>query len=182
MSQLKVAIVCDWLTGIGGAERVVLELHKLYPEAPIYTSQYTPSKIDWFDGVDVRTGWLQKLPPQLKKFLPVLRAWYFSHLDLSNYDLVLSASGAEAKGVTTGPNTVHVSYCHSPTHYYWQRYDEYLAHPGLPRGLNWLGRLGLKMLVSPLRRWDKRAAKRPTALIANSTHIQAMIKKLINIC
>jgi glycosyltransferase involved in cell wall biosynthesis len=177
MSAPRVAIVCDWLTGIGGAERVILELHKLYPEAPIFTSQYNPAKIDWFADADVRTGWLQKLPASLKKFLPVLRAWYFSHLDLSDYDLVLSSSGAEAKGVKTGPNTVHISYCHSPTHYYWIRYDEYLAHPGFPRGLNWLARLGLKLLVEPLRRWDKRAAKRPTLLIANSTHTQAMIKK-----
>jgi glycosyltransferase involved in cell wall biosynthesis len=175
--NFRVAIVCDWLTGIGGAERVLLELHKLYPEAPIYTSQYTPSKIDWFADADVRTGWLQKLPSGLKKFLPVLRAWYFSHLDLSDYDLVLSSSGAEAKGVKIGPKTVHISYIHSPTHYYWIRYDEYLAHPGFPRGFNWLARLGLKLLVEPLRRWDKRAAKRPTILVANSTYTQAMIKK-----
>ena len=71
---LKVALVCDWLTGIGGAERIVLELHKMYPDAPIYTSQYDPRKINWFAGADVRTGWLQKLPVSLKKFLPVLRA------------------------------------------------------------------------------------------------------------
>ncbi|HVX56408.1 MAG TPA: glycosyltransferase family 4 protein, partial [Candidatus Saccharimonadales bacterium] len=74
MSQpgtLKVAIVCDWLTGIGGAERVVLELHRLYPDAPIYTSQYDPSKIDWFKDADVRTTWLQRLPSSLKKFLPL---------------------------------------------------------------------------------------------------------------
>lgn len=174
---MKVAIVCDWLTGIGGAERVVLELHRLYPDAPIYTSQYDPSKIDWFDGADVRTTWLQKLPARFKKFLPLLRAWTFSRLDLSDYDLVLSSSSAEAKGVHTGPNTTHIWYCHSPTHYYWIRYDEYMAHPGFPRGFNWMARLGLKLLVEPLRRWDKRAAKQPDVLIANSTHTQAMIKR-----
>ena len=118
-SSPKVAIVCDWLTGFGGAERVVLELHKLYPDAPIYTSQYDPSKLDWFLDADVRTTWLQKLPKSLKKFLPVLRAWTFSRLDLSDYDLVISSSGAEAKGVKTGKNTTHICYCHSPTHYYW---------------------------------------------------------------
>src|SRR6478735_9073015 len=113
---LKVAIVCDWLLGIGGAERVVRELHNMYPDAPIYTSQYDPRKITWFEDADVRTGWLQKLPKSLKKFLPVLRAFYFSRLDLSEYDLVLSSSGAEAKSVKTGPNTIHICYCHSPTH------------------------------------------------------------------
>jgi glycosyltransferase involved in cell wall biosynthesis len=174
---LKVAIVCDWLTGIGGAERVVLELHRLYPEAPIYTSQYNPSNINWFDEADVRTGWLQRLPTRFKKFLPLLRAWYFSRLDLSDYDLVLSSSGAEAKGVKTGSNTLHISYCHSPTHYYWIRHEEYLAHPGFPFGFNWLARFGLKALVGPLKRWDRHAAKQPDLLIANSTHTQAMIKR-----
>jgi glycosyltransferase involved in cell wall biosynthesis len=174
---LKVAIVCDWLTGIGGAERVVLELHKLYPNAPIYTSQYDPRKIDWFDNADVRTGPLQKLPKRLKKFLPFLRAWTFNRLDLSDYDLVLSSSGAEAKGVKTGKNTIHICYCHSPTHYYWIRYDEYIKHPGFPFGLNWLARLGLLLLIKPLKEWDFRAAKRPNFMIANSDHTQAMIKR-----
>jgi glycosyltransferase involved in cell wall biosynthesis len=176
--DLKVAIVCDWLTGIGGAERVVLELHKLYPKAPIYTSQYDPSKIDWFVEADVRPlKSLQKLPKSLKKFLPGLRAWGFGRLDLSDYDLVISSSGAEAKGVRTGPNTVHVCYCHSPTHYYWIRHDEYLRNPGFPFGLNWLARLGLKLLDEPLRRRDFQAAKHPDVMIANSTHTQEMIKK-----
>ena len=174
---LKVAIVCDWLTGIGGAERVVLELHKLYPEAPIYTSQYDPHKIDWFDDADVRTTSLQHLPKRLKKFFPLLRAWTFSRLDLSDYDLVLSSSGAEAKGVKTGKNTLHISYCHSPTHYYWIRRDEYLKKPGFPFGLNWLARIGLKLLSESLKRWDFQAAKRPDIMIANSTHTQAMIKR-----
>lgn len=173
----KVAIVCDWLTGIGGAERVVLELHRMYPDAPIYTSQYDPGKIDWFKGADVRTGSLQRLPAGLKKFLPLLRAWWFSRLDLSGYDLVLSSSGAEAKGVKTGKNTVHICYCHSPTHYYWIRHDEYLDNPGFPLGVNWLARLGLKLLVGPLKRWDRHAAKQPDFFVANSTHTQAMIKR-----
>lgn len=174
---MKVAIVCDWLTGVGGAERVVWELHQLYPEAPIYTSQYDPAKISWFEGADVRTGWLQRLPAGLKKFLPLLRAWTFSRLDLSDYDLVLSSSGAEAKGVKTGPKTLHICYCHAPTQYYWIRYDEYLENPGFPRGFNWLARLGLRLLIGPLKRWDRRAAARPDCLIANSSHTQAMIKR-----
>ena len=174
---MKVAIVCDWLTGIGGAERVVLELHRLYPKAPIYTSQYDPGKIDWFGGADIRTTWLQRLPKGLKKFLPLLRAWTFSRLDLSEYDLVLSSSGAEAKGIHTGPHTVHICYCHSPTHYYWMRHGEYLERPGFPFGLNWLARLGLKLLVGPLQRWDRHAAQQPDYLVTNSTHTQAMIKR-----
>jgi len=173
----RVALVCDWLTGIGGAERVVFELHKLYPEAPIYTSQYDSSKLSQFGDADVRTGRLQKLPKRFRKFLPLLRAWSFSKLDLSDYDLVISSSGAEAKGVKTGPNTIHISYCHSPTHYYWIRYDEYMANPGFPLGCNWLARLGLRLFIGPLKRWDYQAAQQPDYMIANSTHTQAMIKR-----
>jgi glycosyltransferase involved in cell wall biosynthesis len=173
---MKVAIVCDWLSGVGGAERVVLELHKLYPEAPIYTSQYDPKKIDWFTTADVRTGWLQKLPGSLKKFLPPLRAWYFSHLNLSEYDLVISSSGAEAKGVKTGPNTRHICYMHAPTHYYWARYDEYIKNPGFGY-LDPLARLGLKLLVGPMRRWDRKAAQRPDYIIANSSFTKSQIQK-----
>ncbi len=174
--EIRVALACDWLTGIGGAERVLLELHHLYPEAPIYTSQYDPKGIDWFKNADVRTGWLQHIPSSLKKFLPILRAIYFSQLNLNNYDLVISASGAEAKGIKTSKNTTHISYIHSPTHYYWSRYDEYIKDPGFG-AFDWLARIGLKIFVGPMRNWDKKAAQRPDYLIANSTHTKAMIKK-----
>ncbi len=181
-NKLKVAIVCDWLINMGGAERVVYELHRLYPDAPIYTSQYNFDPKAWYgwswiDQADIRTTWLQKLPKGLKKFLPVLRAITFPRLNLSEYDLVLSSSGAEAKSIRTGKNTLHINYCHSPTHYYWLRYEEYLKHPGFPKGTNWLARFALKLLVAPLRRWDRQAAKRPDIMIANSTHTQEMIKK-----
>ena len=65
----KVALVCDWLTTPGGAEKVLLELHQMYPQAPIYTSQYRPKKIDWFDDAEVKTGWLQIFPAFLRKML-----------------------------------------------------------------------------------------------------------------
>lgn len=181
-NKLKVAIVCDWLLNMGGAERVVYELHLMYPDAPIYTSQYDPNPSAWYGWnwlreADIRTTWLQKLPKSLKKFLPVLRALTFPRLDLSEYDLVISSSGAEAKSIRTSSKTLHINYCHSPTQYYWLRYDEYLKHPGFPFGTNWLARYGLKLLVAPLRRWDRQAAKRPDIMIANSTHTQEMIKK-----
>ena len=177
LDNLKIAIVCDWLVGIGGAERVVLEVHRMFPDAPIYTSQYNPKAVDWFKNADVRTGWLQKLPSGLKKFLPVLRAWYFSHLDLSEYDLVITVNfGAEAKAVKTEPDTVHVCYCNAPTHYYWSRFEQYLREPGFGR-LDPLARLGLKLLVGPMRRWDYKAAQKPDYMIANSTHIRAEIQK-----
>lgn len=178
---MKVAIVCDWLTGTGGAERVVLELHKLFPKAPIYTSQYdVDPKIwygdKWFSDADVRTTWLQKLPKSLRKFLPVLRAWAFSRLDLSEYDLVISSSGAEAKGVKVKASAIHISYCHAPTHYYWSRYEQYIKNPGFG-SFDPIARLGLKLLAGPMRSWDKKAAQRPHYLIANSTYTKDQIKE-----
>lgn len=178
---MKVAIVCDWLLGTGGAERVVLELHKMFPEAPIYTSQYNYRASawhgnNWFAGADVRTSWLQRLPKALKKFLPILRARVFSRLDLSDYDLVISSSGAEAKAVKTGPNTLHICYCHAPTHYYWGRYEEYMQNPGFGL-LNPFAKLGLKLLVGPRRRWDYKAARQPDYFVVNSKHTKSEVKK-----
>lgn len=177
LSTKRVAIVCDWLTGIGGAERIVLELHTMFPNAPIYTSQYDPNAIDWFKNADVRTGWLQKMPISLKKFLPVLRAFYFSRLDLSEYDLIISNNfGAESKAVKFGNNTIHLCICNAPTHYYWSRYDQYIKSPGF--GLfNWPARIALKLLVGPMRKWDYKAAQKPSKLIAISNHIQTEIEK-----
>jgi len=179
--KLKVAIVCDWLTGTGGAERVVLELHKMFPDAPIYTSQYDKNPAiwygdKWFSDADVRTLWLQHLPKALRKFLPVLRAKAFSRLDLSGYDLVISSSGAEAKAIKTGPKTKHVAYCHAPTHYYWSRYEEYKKNPGFGF-FNPFASLALRLLVEPLRRWDYNAAQKPDLFIANSKHTKSQIKK-----
>ena len=172
---LKVAIVHDWLVG-GGAELVVEQLHKLYPDAPIYTSYCTRAWRKRLDG-KVKTGMLQWWPfSALRKFLPVLRIWWFTHLNLSGYDLVISSSGAEAKGVHVSPTAVHINYCHAPTHYYWSRYGEYMQRPGF--GIfDPLARLGLRMLVGPLRKWDYKAAQRPDYMIANSTHIKNEIQK-----
>ncbi len=170
----KIAIVCDWLVG-GGAEKVVEALHKLYPEAPIYTSYATNEWRQKLDG-KVVTGYLQYFG-RIRKFVPFLRGWWFSHLNLKDYDLIISSSGAEAKFVKNQKPTVHINYCHAPTHYYWDRYDEYLKHPGFPTGFNWLARMGLRLLVEPLRKWDFRAAQQPDVLIANSNFTKAKIKE-----
>jgi len=123
----------------------------------------------------VRTGWLQPLG-RVRKFIPFLRIAWFTRLKFNGYDLVISSSGAEAKGIKVPAGTIHINYCHAPTHYYWSRYDEYMKHPGFG-AMDWLARLGLRLLVAPLRRWDYKAAQRPDHIIANSTHIQAEIRK-----
>jgi glycosyltransferase involved in cell wall biosynthesis len=173
---MKVAIIHDWFVG-GGAERVVYQLHKMYPDAPIYTSYCSPQWRQKLSGTKVITSYMQHWPfSRLRKFLPPLRARWFSHLDLSEYDLVISSSGAEAKGVKVKSPAVHVNYCHAPTHYYWNRYDEYMKSPGFGL-LDPLARFGLKILVGPMRRWDYEAAQRPHHMIANSNFTKDQIKK-----
>ncbi len=173
---MKVALVCDWLTSVGGAERVLLALSDLFPDAPIYTSQYSPKKIDWFKtkNREVRVGWLQIFPIGFRRILGPLRQAYFSHLDLSSYDLIISVTGAEAKSVKKG-TALHLCYCHVPTQYYWGMSDDYLKNPGFGI-LNPLARLGLKTLLPPLRNADKRAAQRPDSFITISTYAAEQIK------
>lgn len=175
-SSPKIAIVCDWLYG-GGAEKVVLELHQMYPDAPIYTSYCSP---EWRKrlGDSVRTGYLQRWPfAKARKFLPVLRQHWYKRLRLSDYDLVISCTGnGEAKFVRTRPDAKHISYCFTPPHFYWRKYNEYVKNPGMGR-LDPIARLGLKLLVTPLRNRDYQAAQHVDEFISISRHIQADIKK-----
>ena len=185
---MKVALVCDWLTNVGGAEKVLLELHRMYPKAPIYTSKYDKKGIDWFNDADVRTGWLQFFPAKLRRVLGPLRQRWFSKLDLSEYDLIISVTGAEAKSVKSGkwlhangekavnPKGIHISFCHVPTQYYWQMYDEYVKNPGFSV-LNPIVRFFFKLLVKPLKKADFEAAQRPDFYITISEYAKEMIKK-----
>ncbi len=172
---MKVALVCDWLTNVGGAEKVLLEIHRLFPEAPIYTSKYDKNGIDWFKDADVRTGWLQKFPTKMRRILGPLRQRYFSHLNLSECDVVISVTGAEAKAVKV-PNGVHISYCHVPTQYYWQMYDDYMKNPGFGV-LNPVVRFFFRLMVVPLRKADLKSAQRPDYFVTISEYAKEQIKK-----
>ncbi|MBQ8985452.1 glycosyltransferase [Candidatus Saccharibacteria bacterium] len=173
----RVAIVCDWLTNVGGAEKVLLQVHKLYPKAPIYTSKYSKKGIDWFLDADVRTGWLQIFPVFMRRILGPLRQRWFSHLDLSEYDLIISVTGAEAKAVQASkPGAKHICYCHVPTQYYWQMYDEYVKNPGFGF-LNPVVRFFFKLLVKPLRRADFKAAGKVDEFVTISEYAKELILK-----
>ena len=172
---MKVAIVCDWLTNVGGAERVLKSIHDLYQDAPIYTSKYDKKGIDWFKDCDVRTGWLQIFPTSMRRLLSPLRQHYFNKLDLSDYDLIISVTGAEAKSIKHG-KALHICFCHVPTQYYWQMYDDYVKNPGF-KFLNPVVRFFFKLWVKPLRKADYKAAQRPDYYITISQYASDLIKK-----
>lgn len=179
-SQPKIAIVHDWLTNLGGAEKVVLALHEAFPNAPIYTSTFVPEKVPEFAGLDVRTTKLQSLPGPLRKLhklFPMQRVKAFRDLDLSEYDVIISSSSAEAKQIRkTRPNQIHICYCHTPVRYYWSLYDEYRRDPGFGK-LNWLVRLAMPFIVPAMKKADYKAAQNVDIFIANSSEVQGRIKK-----
>lgn len=175
----KVAIVCDWLTTMGGAEKVVLTVAKAFPRAPIYTSVFTPKTMPAFKGLDIRTTYLQKLPMFLRRkhqLFPVIRTHAFRRLDLDEYDIIISIASAEAKAVQKRPDAVHICYCHTPTRYYWSHYDEYKHEPGFGP-LSPLIRLIIPPFVAWMRRLDLRSVKGVDYFIANSSTVAGRIKK-----
>src|SRR3989338_9028420 len=162
---MRVALVHEFLTQLGGAEKVLESLHELFPDAPVYTLFHDPEKTgNKFAAWDVRPSFLQSAKRYYKWSLPLMSRAIES-FDLSGYDLVLSDSSAFAKGAMAKKPTTHICYCHTPTRYLWESMDGYVA--GLP-----YGRL-VKWAVKPylrhyLKKWDYRAAQRPDFFIANS--------------
>jgi glycosyltransferase involved in cell wall biosynthesis len=174
----RVAIVHDWLTNQGGGERVVWALHRAFPEAPIYTSVFNPKALPQFANLDVRTSFLQHWPLAKTKhqLFPTLRTLAFEAFDFSNYDVVISSSSAEAKGVITKPYTLHICYCHTPTRYYWSDYAQYRRSTGFGV-LSPLVRLVMPRIVERMRMWDFAAAQRVDEFIANSRYVEQRIAK-----
>jgi glycosyltransferase involved in cell wall biosynthesis len=159
--------VHDYLNQRGGAERVVLEMAELWPEAPIHTSLYRPrSTFDQFAGRDVRTTWLDGLPVDrsFRALFPLYPA-AFRSLGRIDADIVLSSSSGWAHAVRTSDRAFHVVYCHAPARWLW---GDYVQRPN--------GRRLIKAAAAPLRRWDARAAGRPSLYIANSHEIKRQIR------
>jgi glycosyltransferase involved in cell wall biosynthesis len=178
MSKLRVALVHHWLVSPGGAEKVLYELHQMYPDAPIYTAAYLPKKFPEFADADVRTTFLNKIPLIKNKhqLFPIFLGLPFKTLDMSQYDLVISSCAAEAKYVQTGPETLHICYCHTPVRYYWTDYEWRLKN--MPFGVfNWLARLIFPLVIGILRRVDYEGAQGVDVYVANSRHIQERIKR-----
>lgn len=171
---MKVAIVHDWLTIMGGSEKIIILLHELFPEAPIYTSFYDADNMpEIFRKMDIRTTYLQKIPFAKKKytaFLPFMpRA--FEQLDLSEYDIVISSSTSCSKGVITKADTLHICYCNTPMRYAWDFFHEYL------RGKNPIVKWLISMQMHKIRIWDRLAADRVDYFVANSNNVRKRILK-----
>lgn len=179
-SNPKIAIVCDFLTTMGGAENVVLAMHEAFPAAPIYTALYNEEKMPHFRTLDVRPSRLQKLPKALRayhKLFPTMAVKAMRKLDLSDYDIILSSTYLHGHQVTKSrPDQVHIAYCHTPPRYYWSHYDEYRRDPGYGK-LNPLIRALMPLIVPRQRKLDLEAAQTVDVYIANSTETQKRIKK-----
>jgi glycosyltransferase involved in cell wall biosynthesis len=170
----RVALVHDWLDSWGGAENVLVELLRLFPDADLYTLiDVMPAALRYRLGAKrARTSWLQKLPSARRWFrfcLPLMPA-AIERFDFAPYDLVLSSSHVVAKGARTGPGQVHICYCHTPARYVWEQRDRYVAPRGLRAAL-------MRRLLDRLRDWDRRSAARVDHFIANSQHIAGRITR-----
>ena len=173
---MKIALVHDHLAQDGGAENVLEVFADIWPDAPIHVLVYDQKNASpYFQKCDIRTSFIQKLPFGLKKY-----QWYFPFMqaavesfDLSEYDLVLSTTSSFAKGVVTRPETLHISYCHTPTRFLWSDTHSYVEELGVNRLLKKL----VPLFLSRVRMWDRIAAERVDYYISNSYTIQERIQK-----
>lgn len=175
MRDLKIAIVHDYLNQMGGAERVVAVLHKMFPEAPIYTTIVDRNKLlpELQDAV-IHTTWMQRIPGILNKFKLYFWLYPFSirSINVKSYDLILSSSSAYAKGVRKGRQSLHVCYCYTPMRFVWD-FDTYMESIQVPRLVKRIA----KWLIYPLKRWDKKNSEHVDRLIAISTIVKERIKQ-----
>lgn len=177
MNELKVAIVHDWLVNYGGAERVVEEFLKVFPQAEIYTLVYDKKKMGKiFPPEKVHTSFVQKLPAATRlytKFLSLMPK-AFESFDLTQYDLVLASSSSCAKGVIVSPKSAFVAYIHTPMRYAWDLYFDYKK-----RSNPIVGKF-MEMQIPKIRLWDYVSAQRIDATVANSKYIARRIKRFWN--
>lgn len=174
-SRLKVALVHDYLNQYGGAERVLEELHTLFPNAPVYTSIYWPEKMSpVIRRLDVRTSFMQRLPMVTRNHQPFLLLYplAFESFDLSEFDVVISNSSAFCKGVVTPPGTLHICYCLTPMRWVWN----YHAYVDRER-LGWMARMVLPPAISQLRAWDVATAQNVDRFVAISRTVSARVQK-----
>ena len=175
---MKVAIVHDWCVTYAGAERVVEQMLKIFPDAEVYSLvDFVPEEQRGFlQGKKVHTSFIQHLPMAKKKYrsyLPLMPL-AIEQFDLSDYDLILSSSSCVAKGVLTGPNQIHVCMCYTPVRYAWDLMHQYLHEANLDTGLK---SCLARFILHYIRIWDLRTVNGVDGFIAISDFIAKRIKK-----
>jgi len=179
IKNLKIALVVEELTQLGGAERILDYFLEALPNAPVYTIVWDKEKtLHRYDKFDIRPSFIQKLPFAVKHY-----KWYLALMpkavesfDLKEFDVVLSITSALVKGVKTNNNQLHVCYCNTPTRWLWSDSESYLETAPIPT----FARPLMPALISYLKKWDLRASKRPNYFIANSENVKKRIKKYYN--
>ncbi|WP_240009559.1 glycosyltransferase [Marinomonas algicola] len=174
---LKVAIVHDWLVSWSGAEKVLEQMLLIWPHAEVFTmvNAFGDALPKPLVGKILHTSLIQKLPfakKYYRHYLPLM-PFAVEQFDLSKFDLVISSSHAVAKGVITGPDTLHISYCYSPMRYAWDLQHEYLQQSNPNKLSEWLMRYSLHRI----RKWDSQSSLRPDHIIAISKYIGRRIDK-----
>jgi len=155
---------------------VLLSLHKMYPEATIYTLLYDPKMDEYFPEAKVRVSFLRKFPAFLrkrKKFLLPFFPTAAETFDLSGFDLVISSSSSFTKGIIVRPKTLHISYCHTPTRFLWDWYQNYLEESHIGR----IKKLFVVPVLHIMRLWDRSASERVDYFVANSHNTARRIRK-----
>jgi glycosyltransferase involved in cell wall biosynthesis len=172
---MRIAVVHDYFTQLGGAEKVAEELYRMMPNPSLFTTvAFRDCMPAHLKDVDFHSSWMQKLPGIEKYYRLYFLIYPFAvrALDLSDYELVLSSSSGYAKGVETGQDAVHVCYCHTPMRWVWS-YDSYSQRESLGPGERAL----LPMLIRGLKHWDERASRQPDHFIANSGVVAERIRR-----
>jgi|HubBroStandDraft_4_1064222.scaffolds.fasta_scaffold76623_2 glycosyltransferase involved in cell wall biosynthesis len=163
---MKIAVIHDYFTQLGGAEKVAEELYRMLPDPSLFATVAFPDCMPGqLKDVLVRTSWMQNLPgiERYYRLYFLLYPLAVSDLDLSEYDLVLSSSSGYAKGVQTGRDAIHVCYCHTPMRWVWS-FDNYSQRESFRFGT----RTFLPMLIRALKLWDQGASRQPDHFVANS--------------
>lgn len=171
------ALIHDWLTVEGGAEKVLTSLVELFP-SDIYTLVKSPKCVERLslNMEHIYTSFIQKLPFAKRKYhlyLPLF-PMAIEQFDLSNYDIIISSSHSVAKGVLTHSEQLHICYCHTPMRYAWDLYQHYLRASKLNRGIKGVC---AKTFLHYLRMWDLLSSSRVDAYIANSRYVARRIFK-----
>jgi glycosyltransferase involved in cell wall biosynthesis len=176
---MKIALVHDWFVESGGAEKVVASILNIFPDAEVFSTvdYLSPSqRKSILKDKKVHTTFIQRLPfsKKYKKYFSLMPLAMES-LDFSDYDVVISSSSSVGKGIITGPDQIHICYCHSPMRYAWDLQEQYLKESGLNRGVK---SFFARYLLFFMRNWDVRSSFGVDYYVANSDYISKRIKKV----